>query len=58
MLLLLRLLLEATGPIEPPTPENGPSGGANWLNGYSPKFGRKPDQRRRNKRDELLFISA
>lgn len=56
MLLLLRLLLEATGPVEPPTPENGPSGGANWLSGYVPRFGVKPI--RRNKRDELLFFTA
>lgn len=38
-------------------PENGPSGGASWLNGYVPAFGMRP-KRRRNKRDELLFLTV
>ena len=37
-------------------PENGPSGGASWLNGYVPAFGVKP--KRRGKRDELLFLTV
>ena len=41
----------------PPEPENGPSGGANWLSGYKPKYDYS-QKRRRNKRDELLFITA
>lgn len=38
-------------------PENGPSGGATWLNGYRPKHD-YTKHRRRSKRDELLFIRA
>ena len=38
-------------------PENGPSGGANWARGYRPTHDYAP-QRRRNRRDELLFLRA
>lgn len=41
----------------PPEPENGPSGGANWTRGYEPTHD-YTQKRRRNKRDELLFIRA
>lgn len=58
MLLLLRSLLQPAvePPVEPPV--NGPSGGANWLAGYRAKFDHSPKKRRRNKRDDLLFIRA
>jgi len=41
----------------PPSPENGPSGGANWLRGYKPEHDYSP-KRRRNRRDELLICRA
>ena len=56
------MALYATGFIEgiyiAPPPQNGPSGGPSWLVGYVPSFGRKPATKRRNKRDELLFLTA
>jgi hypothetical protein len=50
------LLAQALNVSQPPV--NGPSGGPNWLAGYSPNFGQKPATKRRNKRDELLFLTA
>ena len=36
-------------------PENGPSGGANWTRGYKPTHD-YINQRRRSRRDEILFL--
>ena len=55
MLLLLKTLVQRIE-VAPPQPENGPSGGANWLRGYKP-FDYSP-KRRRSKCDELLFLTA
>jgi hypothetical protein len=41
----------------PQPPENGPSGGANWLRGYKPTHDYS-SKRRRGKRDELLICRA
>jgi hypothetical protein len=52
-------LMSATTEATPPQPENGPSGGSRWLSGYTPKFDdTRPKTKRRNRRDELLFLTA
>jgi hypothetical protein len=53
---LLLALIRRLDPPAPP-PENGPSGGANWLRGYKPAHDYSP-KRRRTKRDELLIVRA
>ena len=53
------ITFSATGVLEgiytPPTGENGPSGGANWTRGYKPTHD-YINQRRRSRRDEILFL--
>jgi hypothetical protein len=44
----------------PPPPSNGPSGGASWLWGYTPKHRvllPTTVLRRRSRRDEILFLT-
>ena len=43
--------------LDPIEPENGPSGGPNWLRGYRPAYDYLP-KRRRSKRDEVLICRA
>lgn len=48
--------------VAPPPPSSGPSGGLSWLRGYKPPFDYAPQvatvqpARRRNRRDEILFL--
>lgn len=54
----MSLLLRRRLTVAPPEPENGPSGGANWLRGRKAPFDYSPKRKRpRNKRDELLFLT-
>lgn len=39
-----------------PIPQNGPSGGANWLAGYKIPFAPLPEKRTRKRRDEDLLL--
>lgn len=55
MSLLLALLARAE--IVTP-PENGPTGGANWLRGYKPPFDYSPRKDRSGKKNELLFLTT
>lgn len=52
----MSLLLRRRAVVAPPVPENGPSGGANWLRGRRAPFDYSPRKQRRGKRDEILFI--
>ena len=50
------LLLRAT--TTEPQPENGPSGGPNWTRGYKAPYDYSETNKRRGKRDEILYLTA